>query len=282
MNYSAALYGGAGQMLDGVVHAGALGRWQSLVPSWPEGAKALRRWKKEKPTAGQMLDGVVHAGALGRWQSLVPSWPEGAKALRRWKKEKPTPESTGSFLQDAYLARAQVESSWNQAQTWRGDDSSSTEKAEGKAENPWGRYGEESPDSTVSSSMDKIKAKKRASKKKHRKGASSSTEAKKPKKKQEKASKKKKHVSSSSSVEKEKSKTKSEKKKMKATEKKRKSIDVEVDKSEEQKMDLGGAIHAQRPRQPSSLTLSEISGAHLMRLAMSSETTRPQGVISQA
>ena len=217
--------------------------------------------------AGQMLDGVVHAGALGRWQSLVPSWPEGAKALRRWKKEKPTPESTGGFLQDAYLARAQVESSWNQAQTWRGDDSSSTEKAEGKAENPWGRYGEESPDSTASSSMDKIKAKKRAFKKKHRKGASSSTEAKKPKKKQEKASKKKKHVSSSSSVEKEKSKTKSEKKKMKATEssdadltdkkekkaasfgssdeerksrKKRKSIDVEIDKSEEQKMDVGG------------------------------------------
>ena len=99
--------------------------------------------------AGQTLDGVVHAGALGRWQAVVPSWPEGERALRKWKKEKATMGNTAIFLQQAYVARGQTEASWKQAQTWHGDESSSTAEAcEGEKRNPWGRYGSDNSDSS--------------------------------------------------------------------------------------------------------------------------------------
>ena len=152
--------------------------------------------------AGQMLDGVVHAGALGRWQSLVPTWPEGAKALRKWKKEKPSAGSTASFLQAAYLARGQVEANWAQAQTWRGDDSSSAENTESNEENPWGRYGRDNADSIASSSTEMPKSKSHKSKKaakKKSKEDSSSTEKEKSKKKSKGIPKDKKHKKATSS-----------------------------------------------------------------------------------
>ena len=152
--------------------------------------------------AGQMLDGVVHAGALGRWQSLVPTWPEGAKALRKWKKEKPTAGNTASFLQAAYLARGQVEANWAQAQTWRGDDSSSAENTESNEENPWGRYGRDNADSMASSSTEMPKSKSHKSKKaakKKSKEDSSSTEKEKSKKKSKGIPKDKKHKKATSS-----------------------------------------------------------------------------------
>ena len=199
--------------------------------------------------AGQMLDGVVHAGALGRWQSLVPTWPEGAKALRKWKKEKPSAGSTASFLQAAYLARGQVEANWTQAQTWRGDDSSSAEKTESNEENPWGRYGRDDIDSTASSSMEMPKSESHKSKKAAKEKStqdSSSTENKKSKKKSKKRTPKdKKHRKAMSSPD---AASKSRKHK-KPTEvnssdedrnlkKHRKPADADSEKKEDQKSNL--------------------------------------------
>ena len=166
-----------------------------------EGFEAACESRARLCGAGHMLDGVVHAGALGRWQSLVPTWPEGAKALRKWKKEKPSAGSTASFLQAAYLARGQVEANWAQAQTWRGDDSSSAENTESNEENPWGRYGRDNADSMASSSTEMPKSKSRMSKKiVKQKKDSSSTEKKKSKKKSKKRTPKdKKHRKATSS-----------------------------------------------------------------------------------
>ena len=58
-------------------------------------------------------------------------------------------ENTAIFLQQAYVARGQTEASWKQAQTWHGDESSSTAEAcEGEKSNPWGRYGSDNSDSS--------------------------------------------------------------------------------------------------------------------------------------
>ena len=89
-------------------------------------------------------------------------------------------ENTATFLQQAYVARGQTEASWKQAQTWHGDESSSTADAsEGDKSNPWGRYGSDRSDSSglvlgkkrkaKTSSSDEVVTKKKKKSKKSQK-----------------------------------------------------------------------------------------------------------------
>ena len=159
--------------------------------------------------AAQTLDGVVHADALQRWQAIVPDWPEGSKALKRWRKEKPTLQSTAEFLEKAYEARKQVEKFWQLHQAWHGDDSSSVaDEDSSSGANPWGRYGDPASSSSAASDAKKRKSKKavklrksgKTPKKNKKMSSSDSAEVAKTKLKK-KAGKKAKKDSSSESTE---------------------------------------------------------------------------------
>ncbi|CAE7353997.1 unnamed protein product [Symbiodinium sp. CCMP2592] len=167
--------------------------------------------------AAQTLDGVVHADALQRWQTIVPDWPEGSKALKRWRKDKPTLQSTAEFLEKAYEARKHVEKSWQVQQAWHGDDSSLESKEDSSSgANPWGRYGDpasSSSDAKKKKSKKAGKPKKSGKKPKKTKKVSSSetSEATDPKLKK-KFGKKAKKASSSDTADAVETKTKKHKK----------------------------------------------------------------------